>query len=428
MSIRAGSIVTVAGRNVVDRLQSAGLGDARIPVETIREVGNDLVVDKVPGEPDFTFSMESWDVTTDMLAFLTGKIGTQAANDPPGAADPAGTRYRWEAAARFLNIVSPWKDNPGTQGGNIGAGLLIPNYFPTRLRYRFGVTDNAVQEVELAGGSFYYAQRPPVEEYATGDGLQAAFVTTELARAYRMGGSAGTTFQRVFGVIVDGRIQVKGVDYVESVAGGTPAGDPALTTITFQPGSIPAAGAQVRFCYFTETDKAYPQAVNADVTIKPGAVRGRNIHLYLDPWGVNRRLGGIQSVEVEATLEGENDREMGNAEIIGRTVNGTDATGTVNVRPAHRQAFFRTLEDVTGVAGDEVFGYFNQFSVPVLIKIENPKNPGQILKSLYFHDGQFQPPGTPARVNQATDFGFQFNSVNGTFSEFKGDLVANPGV
>jgi hypothetical protein len=85
MSIRAGSIVTVAGRNVVDRLQSAGLGDARIPIETVREIGNDLVVDKVPGEADFTFSMESWDVSTDLMAFLHGKIGNQVANQPPGA-------------------------------------------------------------------------------------------------------------------------------------------------------------------------------------------------------------------------------------------------------------------------------------------------------------------------------------------------------
>jgi hypothetical protein len=49
-----------------------------------------------------------------------------------------------------------------------------------------------------------------------------------------------------------------------------------------------------------------------------------------------------------------------------------------------------------------------------------PEGPGQILKTIYIEDGQFQPPGTPARVNQATDFGFQFNSVNGTFTEYKG--------
>src|SRR3954462_3846483 len=95
MSIRAGSIVTVAGRHVVDRLQSAGLGN-QVPIETIREIGNDLVVDKVPGDPDFTFSMQSWDVTTDLMAFLHGKIGNQLVSQPPGYSDPAQTEYRWE--------------------------------------------------------------------------------------------------------------------------------------------------------------------------------------------------------------------------------------------------------------------------------------------------------------------------------------------
>src|SRR4051812_24721672 len=74
MSVRAGSIVMVGGSNVVDRLQRAGLGNAQVPIETIREVGNDLVVDKIPGEADFTFSFESWDVTTDMMAFLNGEM------------------------------------------------------------------------------------------------------------------------------------------------------------------------------------------------------------------------------------------------------------------------------------------------------------------------------------------------------------------
>ncbi len=104
MSIRAGSIVTVAGRNIVDRLQSAGLGDARIPIETIREIGNDLVVDKIPGEPDFTFSMESWDVTTDLMAFLHGGIGDQAANLRQSRRPPSATGYSRPSQPRSLRV------------------------------------------------------------------------------------------------------------------------------------------------------------------------------------------------------------------------------------------------------------------------------------------------------------------------------------
>lgn len=416
MSIRAGSIVTVAGRNVVDRLQSAGLGDARVPIETIREIGNDLVVDKVPGEPDFTFSMESWDVTTDLMAFLHGKIGNQTVLQPPGYLDAAQTEYKWEDC-QYVNITSPWKRNVGTAGGNISAGLIIPSYYPTRLRYRFGVTDNAVQEVELAGSTFYYGKTPPVEEVAVGDAVEDTFSTSEAARALRLGGPAGTTFQRIFGVLLDGVLQVNnGVDYTETTAAVGGASGVANVVFTVPP----PLNAQVRFCYFTEVAKAYPQAVNADATVKPGAVRGRNIIVRLDPDGDDVRLPGVQTFELEATVEGEVERELGNPEPTGRSINGTDVTGTLSIRPKDIAAFFRMMNLVTGRLESEVFDYFNQESVPVQIDIQNPKNVGQILKSLYIADGQFQPPGTPARVNAPTDFSVTFNSVNGTFSEFKG--------
>jgi hypothetical protein len=416
MSVKAGSIVTVAGRNVVDRLQSAGLGNAAIPIETVRETGNDLVVDKVPGEADFTFTMESWDVSTDLMAFLTGKVGNQAVAQPPGYGDPAGTEYRWENV-RPVNITSPWKGDTGSQGGHVAAGLIIPGYYPTRLRYTFGVTDMSVQSVDLAGGAYYYAKTPPVEEFASGDGVQVAFITSEAARALRLGGTAGTTFQRVFGVMVNGVMQTKGVDYAESIVAAD-AGQPAATTITFN--VAPPNAADVRFCYFTETAKALPQAVNADATVKPGAVRGRNIIIRIDPDGLDVRLPGVQTMEFEATVAGAVEREMGNADPTGRSNDGVDASGTVTIRPKDIDAFFRALEIVTGVAQDEVYGYFNQHTVPVQVDIQNPKNAGQILKSIFISDGQFQPPGTPARVNSPTDFAFAFQSVTGTFSEFKG--------
>jgi hypothetical protein len=162
MSVHAGSILTVGGNNVIDRVQSAGLGDATVPIETIREVGNKLVVDKIPGEPDFTFSMESLDVSTDMMAWLTGKVGAQA--EPagaPGAADADGTEYKWQDCG-YVNVTSPWKDALNDAAGNIVAGHLIPAYYPTRVRYAFGVTDFATQTVELGGGAFYYGKAAPV--------------------------------------------------------------------------------------------------------------------------------------------------------------------------------------------------------------------------------------------------------------------------
>jgi hypothetical protein len=418
MSIRAGSIVLVGGRNIIDRLQTAGL-TGQVPIETIREIGNDLVVDKVPGEPDYTFTAESWDVTADIMAFLQGRVGNPTVGEPPGYLDAAGTEYRWENC-RFVNVTSPWKDDTGSQGGHIGAGLILPGYYPTRMTLRYGVAENATESVDLAGGAFYYGQAPPVEEYAVGDGTIVAFVTAESARAFRIGGAGGATFRRVFGVLLNGVLQVPGVDYVESVPGGTLTGASALTTITFT--TPPAVSAQIRLTYFTETAKAWPQALNADSLVKPGAVRGRDIEVYVGTRGTDQvLLHGMQSFELTASIDTAADREMGQADPVGRSINGTDATGTATMRPTDRSHFFDALSRVTGVAPGEVFGFFNTHKVPVEVKIKDPANRANTLKTIYVADGQFQPPGLPARVNTATDFPFQFDSASGSFSMFKGD-------
>jgi hypothetical protein len=255
MSVHAGSILTVGGNNVIDRIQSAGAaGD--VPIETIREVGNRLVVDKIPGEPDFTFTIESLDVSTELMAWLTGKIGGSL-TDPtgfPGAADAAGTGYRWSDTG-YVNVTSPWKDPLTLDQGIVQAGHIIPAYYPTRINYRFGVADNAGTTVELGGGSYYYGSYAPIEEFAQTDGVEDSWTTSENAIAHRIGGGAGTTFRSVFGVVVGGVAQIEGVDY--SVGGG----DGAPATVTFMVNGVatpPATGKLVRFCYFTDAAPAAP--------------------------------------------------------------------------------------------------------------------------------------------------------------------------
>lgn len=412
MSVHAGSILHLGGQNVIDRIQSAGLGDVRLPIEAIREVGNREIVDKITAEPDFTFTMESFNTSTELMAFLTGATGGSGSAAVPGGSDPAGTSYDW-LDCQFVNIASPWKDPDSGSAGTIEAGHLVPGYYPTRLRYRFGVTDNATQEVELSGGAFFYGRYTPVEQQETGDGVEDEFDTNEDAIQYRIGGSSGSTFKSIFGVLIDGDLQTPDVDY--TLSGG--AADPGSTaTITFT--EAPENGADIRFCYFTADAHAYPQTVHADINVIPGAVRGRNIQVYVE----GQRVGGIQAFELEATVDGEVERELGTEEIVGRVINGTDTNGTMTVRSKDTDAFFDLLEDLTGVDADtELVGWFNNNTVDLQVKIENPKDPGTILKTLAIEDAKFQIPGTPSRVNTPTDFSISWESNNGTFKEYKGE-------
>jgi hypothetical protein len=295
----------------------------------------------------------------------------------------------------------------------VESGHLVPGYYPTRIRYRMGVTDNATVEVELGGGSYYYAEAAPVEQYDTGDGSDVTFVTDTPAIGYRKGGAEGTTFRRIFGVIVNGELMIPNVDYTES----GPADATAQTvTVTFT--TAPALGADIRFCYFTTTQQTFPQAVHASTVVKPGAVRGRNICVKIGSAAV--KIGNVQSFELEATVDGEIEREFCNEEPVGRTINGFDCNGSVTVRSKNSDAFFDLLSRATGVARGEVIGFLNTHEEPLVIEIQNPKNPGQIIKTLYVSDAIFSIPGTPARVNTPTDFVLSFESRRGSYIAYKG--------
>lgn len=420
MSIRAGNILLIGGNNVVDRLQSHGLGDVRVPVDVIRETGNPDIVDKVPTEPDFTFSMESLDVTTEMEAFLSGKVGGSGSAAAPGATDPDGTEYSFKDF-KFLNIPSPWKDEASGSAGVVAAGHLVPSFYCRRIRYRFGITENATQEAELAGGAFYYGRFAPVEQVETGDGATTAFVTNDVAVRFREGGEAGTTFRSVFGVIVDGVPQIRDVDY--TLTGGGPAATATVATVTFT--EAPAAGAQVRFAYFTTAARSWPKPVHASTINKPAAVRGRNICVALSiDGGAFVKVGAVQGFELEASVDGEVEREFCNEEIIGFTVNGRDVNGSLTVRSRDVDSFFDLLRDISGVdTNEEVVGWLNQKQVRLRTEIQNPRNPAQILKTLLVDDAVFQMPGTPARVNAATDFALRYESRDGTYRAIKGAMA-----
>lgn len=414
MSVHAGQILLVGGLNILDRVQRAGLGNAKVPVDTVREVGNTKVVDKVPTEPDFNFTLETFDVTTELEAFLQGKVGTGSGpTQGPGATDPDGTEYKW-SNCQFVNIQSPWK-NSLASGGVISAGHLVPGYYPTKISYKFGIKENAAATAELAGGAFYYAGNAPVEDFFTGDGATTAFLSTRVAVPYRVGGAGGSTFISAFGVIVNGILQTNGVDYVQ-----TPTNTSAPGTVTVTFATAPAASANIRFAYFTNAAVSHPDTEHATAAVKPGSVRGRHICVYLGSGGSLAKVGSVQTFQLDATTTAALERELCNTETVGITINGFDCTGNMVIRARDTAQFLNILSKMTGVSTSEVIGFLNVNPIPLTIQILNPKNPGAVLKTIYVPDAIFQPPSTEVRVNQATDWTAEFDSQSGDFSVFKG--------
>lgn len=415
--IPAGSIVHVGGRTVINRLQDAGLQDPRVPTQTIYETGNNLVVGKILTEADFRFQLTSWDVSCDLMALLTGKaaasLGTQIS-----AADTAGTVYSWENCG-FINVTSPWKRDTGTQGGHIQAGVIIPKLYPTALNYRLGVTDNAQMQATLSTGAYYMAMGYPIEETATGDGTITSFLTSEPAMVYRIGGHGATLYQYVAGVLVNGVPQIPNVDY--NVTGGA-LPEAAPTAVTVHMTVPPPAGAVVKYCYFSPNAHAVPQADNLDTTVTPAAVRGRDITLLLGAPSTAPTLFGVQTFELAASVTGNLQRQMGTYDPIGYANTGIDCNGTVTMEPKDIPSLFNAMALLMGVDISEVFGYINTYSFPLTAVIHDPKNPANIIKSIYIPDAVFQAPGENVRVQQVTQFPIRWESQKGTFREIKGQL------
>lgn len=420
MSIPAGHIITVGGLNVIDRLQDAGLQNPKVPTEVVRETGNDLVVAKILTEADFTFQMTSWDVSCDMMALLTGKVGDIVQNHGPAHEDAAGTTYKWENC-KEINLACPWARDTGSEGGDISSGVIVPSYYPTALSYKFGVTSNAEQQVTLSGGSYYMAEAYPIEEVALGTGEALTVETKEKARPYRIGGFGGTLFRHVFGVLVDGVIQQEGVDYVEE-GGAKPAEEGKKVKIKFI--TLPALNAQIKFIYFSDEAHALPQAVHATTITAPAAVRGRNIEVFLGTGGGKALLRGVQSVDLAASTTGSVQREMGTQDPIGYNITGTDVNGTVTLGPKDEEALYVAIESMTGILREEVYGYINEHAIPLTIAIFDPKAPATVLKSIHIADALFQLPGTNAKVNTTTELPISWESENGSFSEIKGEIPA----
>jgi hypothetical protein len=168
MSVHAGSILTVGGNNVIDRIQSAGLGDVNLPIETIREVGNRLVVDKIPASPT---SRSRWSRSTSPPTSWPGCAARSARSPPaprPARPTPAAPSTSGTTAA-YVNVVSPWKDPNDGLRGHIEAGHLIPAT-TRRGSTTASASPTTPQTVELGGGTFYYGAYAPVEEYAPATG------------------------------------------------------------------------------------------------------------------------------------------------------------------------------------------------------------------------------------------------------------------
>lgn len=403
MSIRHGQILHDAAGFVIDRIQTGGVTNLNIPIERINELGNYQTVATIRDIPDLSFDLESLDVSTEIEAILLRK-------------DPTTTTTGQEfdfAKSIPLDVVSPFKAGQGSFA--IVSGIGMPYLTLESATYRFGVAANATQSFTMKGDAIYYVPGTPYyQQWASvGAGVytfaNTAIVYNEAGTSvYALGlcyhDPATAQFKRLF----------QGTDYTNTSAG---------FTILAAAGAAIPAGAILHCVYGSLVAASYPQSVHQPASIKPAAVRGKDIDIYIGfgATPVMARWTSVQSFEVSRRVTLDADREFGNQHYVSQDYDVAAVSGSIVVRPRDVPDLWAKIQTVTNTSSSEISGALSSQTLQVEARIYDPNAAvPTVLKTLYVPDARFTPPALQGRVNAKTEPTFSFESDGGTLLVYKG--------
>lgn len=436
MAIKAGQILHAANQFLLDRLQTAGPGSLNIPTEKVYELGNRQSVAVVRDVPDLSFTVDALDVSTEIEAILVGKNGdgrsaaegTVLAPDPFGLDGETGTAYNLADYAP-MDITSPWRTE--NQGSNFASvrGVVVPNLYLESVAYTYGLTDKAGESYSLKGDSIYYVPGHPYTEEFVGDGTLVDFTFANgPALLYMEQGKAIYALS----VSVDGHRLLSGIDYTDS---------PTKATLAI----APAVGAKIRLTYGSATAKDYTQAIHQGVLVKPAAIKGKDIQVFIGTAGtpaVPFYWTGVQSASVNWSVTLDDDFEFGNAHAVARDfADVPSVTGSIDIKPSSVEDLFNKIRQIAGVDDPEqVVGPQSSVALPLEIRLLNPESggipkgtdipggvagtdvygSGTVLKTLYIPDARFSIPGYSGQVQQKLVQTITFESDTGVLEVYRG--------
>lgn len=405
MAIKGGQIIHAGnGVTVVDRVQTGGPGQVNIPTEKIYELGNYKSVATVRDTPDLTFSLESFDVSTEVEELLTG------GEDPATGIDLAKA-VPVDFASQFkagINAADPFA---------VVSSVALPFLYLEQMSYRFGLRDNATQSASLRGDTIFYNPGPAFVEETAGTGVAGQTVITAHP-AYQ---SSESDSRRVLSVTAGTKRLNLGADYTE--AEGTVTNGAAIVTLTISD-AVPVTD-NIRIIYSSPDSVQYLQTVHPDTTVKPAAIKGRDIEIYAggyDPLDIPgsqvNKLTSVQSVNVDWRVTIDKDEEFGNYYAVGLDFDVPTVNGSIDIKPRDSVDFMAILRKVTGVTDDkQVIGTASSVPLELDVVIKNPED-GTTLKRIHVPDARFTPPGYSGRVQQKITISLPFESDEGSLLVF----------
>jgi hypothetical protein len=404
VAIKAGQILHIGGGTIViDRIQTGGPGQLNIPTTRIFELGNYESVAVVRDRPDLSFTLNSLDVSLEIEQFLTKNLVSATTVDM--------------STVTPVNITTAFKpgiDMPSPY--DIVASVSMPWLTVESISYRFGLTDNASQEVTLRGSEIYYNPNSTfVQEYTGTNTANQVCSTAHTAYVY----NAEDLPRAALCVSLNGRKLTYGTDYTEA-RGTLTAGAGTLTVTVLA--AVPVTE-KITITYASPFLTNYPQSVHPLATVKPAAVRGKDINVYVGGTGFNpadipgskvNRWDGVQAVTLDWRQTLEADEEFGNPNVVSYDPTDVpDLSGTIEVRPSDVANFYKKLRQATGTAtATEVIGPNSVVPLSLDVVINHPDTK-QPIKWFQIDDARILPPGFQGQVQQKTNVTFNWTSDTG---------------
>lgn len=412
MAVKAGSIITVGhGTTLIERLQSGGPGTLNIPTSKTYELGNYEAVATVRDTPDLTFSLESFDVSTDTEALLCDV--------------PTSTEVIDLATAKPLNVIQNFKPGKKLANPYIAAkGVALPYLTIESAEYRFGLRDNATESFSLRGDSIYYTAGPAyIDEFEGAGNPGQAVVTTHPAYPY----TDSNGQRRVLAVTVGTKRLTEGPDF--TLAEGAVAGDAAIVTVTLTD-AVPV-DQKIRVTYHSPDPVSYPQTVHTPATLKPAGVRGRDIDIYVggydpaDPAAsAANKWTGVQDVSISWRVTQEVENEFGNPNAVSRDFDVPTVSGSIGILPRDVEDLFKKVRQITGTTSTTTaIGPDVAVPLPLDVIIKDAESGGATLKRFHIPDARFSVPGYNPRVEQNITLSLEWESDGGNLTIHR-DLAA----
>lgn len=425
MATLGGQILHQAGKYVLDRIQTAGPGDLNIPEEKIYELGNFESIGTIRDIPEISFQLESYDMSTEMECILVNEDPTLFSSTP-------GLNEIDFRDAVPIDIISPWKSRRNQY--NIVSGVVIPYLTLESATYRFGVGENSTQSFTLRGDSIFYTLGSPYTQEFTNTGI-GPYTIGETARVYNPTDTEDVYILSV--CLVDSTSGAyKRVFFDKEAVFGTPAGSDTGYSNTSTQFRLPVDESAdydtIRVTYgSTNTTEEYTQTgnnphgepVHRTTTLKPAAVRGKDIDVYIgstDATPVWTRMNSVQSFETTWSVSLENDEELGNERYVSSEYDVPEVTGSIGVKPFDPADLFNKIGQITGVDTATVVGANITNVVPLEIRVSHPDT-GDRLKTFYIPDARFTVPGYSGQANTKLETSMNFSSESGVLYVYNGE-------